>query len=670
MMECVQSSSGRARRRQRRQHQDNVLDENREAEHKGSSIDVNERTGNTVGINNDKESIKALIDTLTEQEETAKNEKLKLERQSSLYKDKVTNFFDSLRDILKLKENELLENIDEEVDKNLEIVNGIVGDIGVEKRRLEHLGEYGCIEDENEVKSYIEQCRSERDDALKQLSSPELNIHEGTKETVKNLNFCEVSSSRTDSASNEVSESPNDNPEYNENLTELNEDADDENYVNDEVTDDGDDDIAITDDVYDDDDYLEEFGIANELEGASGFTEASHVTPSAPLLPENTEDPPPPYWQAVGLNQPQEFSERPPAEIPGYHDITHTNRLPENFLEFWHSFPVRRERDHRSPFIVALTWNFGRVCLTDRANMKVKFFVPQGHLLKAMQFLGNELHDITFLEEVQGEVRYLLSCPRNRNLFIISIDHTNNAQIVRKVDTDGCYSCVCRGPIEQTLIGIQLANRQYPNLFTAVHVFTFSGKILTQITHTPSAVLLMYPKAVEVFETKIIVLDWKLNSVCVYFQNGQQIGEYRGTPESPLVNPLDMTLDHKGNIMILNGEFSNIHVIDLNCNPLEVIKIPKNNPGSSTAKLIAFDVETHRLCLARSKGDLAVFTFQDGYETLNQRNLPPRRVLQEPQLPVRREPDVLPLVEGMLPSTIESIVSRQSNRNRNRQFHL
>lgn len=252
-------------------------------------------------------------------------------------------------------------------------------------------------------------------------------------------------------------------------------------------------------------------------------------------------------------------------------------------------------------------------------------------------------------------------------MFIVSLNALGQGSIVRKLCSAFQYGSVCRGTVDQTLIGGDSNDRMGS---ATVDIFNFSGQVIKSFKYTPSNVGLQYPKALEVHGSFVIVMDWKLRTVIVYCHNGDVIGEYSGTDTSPICNIQDITLDHCGNILILDGELANIHVIDLDCNPVEIIKIPKSFSDPTTPKLISFDVESKRLAVARSNADIAIFDFQNGYDGLPQR----RQGFQGStslQSSMPRQPEVLPLVEGMLPSTIENIVSR-SNRTRGRQqqFHL
>ena len=402
-----------------------------------------------------------------------------------------------------------------------------------------------------------------------------------------------------------------------------------------------------------------ETNIDDVMDGA--MADPVHVTPTAPYTDSETADDPPPYWQAMGLEQPDDSK----PQIPLYVELDQGTRLPSNELHFWHSFPIQRQFDRRSPLPITVLWNGSRICLADRANQKIKFFLPNGQLITEMFLAGNEIYDVAFLEEVDAEARYLVTCPRTRTYFIISINGAGIASNVRKFNLPFQYGCIGRGTVDQTLVGGDSNDRMGS---ASVDIFNFNGGLIKTFQHTKSNNGLRYPKAIETFESYIIVMDWRLHMVVVYCHNGEIIGEYTGTPAFPLCKITDITLDHLGNILILDEELSNIHVIDLCCNLLEVIKIPKRFSDRMTPKLISFDVSSKRLAVVRSNGDIAVFDFDNGYDGLPQRHLG-FQPLNSFEMNPPRTPEVLPMVEGMLPSTIENIVSRP-NRQRARQFNL
>ena len=679
-MECVQD---RPRYKQRSKHREperenTVPEPERES---GSARQGDTYTqGNTGEVENDTSEstwskLNDLDILLTEQEEVFKTEQDSFETKKQADRERVTDLFERFRKLLAEKETELLHKIDSEYAVSGRFFEDFVRNIETDRYKVNDLLDSTLeVERENsidEVREEIGKNMDIRDDVLKRFRVPNFLLNEESVNTVKNLSFgefCENASEETretESGSNNVENEYDNTRETDENTDEVfdgrvtNMNDNNENLIQENVN------QNVLTEVPDENENSE------DVRGAHGETRDNISHPTAPPV-EDEEAPPPPYWQAVGLEQPR-TDEQPQADIPGYYDIPHSplNRLPDNKLQLWHSYPVRRQNDRRTPIAVGLTWNYGRICLADRANMKIKFFFPNGQLITEMLFGGTEIQGVAFLEECRGESRYIVSSPRSRSLMIISINAYNVPKMIRMLTFNQQYSCICRGPREQTLLGAEVATNHGKSV---VNVFTFTGQILLSIGHTPTFNFLKYIKSVEVFGTNIIFLDWKLNTVAVIEDNGVAIGEYRGTANFPLVNPLDITVDNKGNIIILNGDFSNIHVIDQHCNVVEIIKIPRNvSLTSSSSKLVSFDTESQRLAVARGNGDIAVFTFEDGYDCLPQRNLPPNiGTLMPPNSGSSRPraPEVLPLVEGMLPSTIEDIIMRQPPRNRSRQFHL
>lgn len=587
------------------------------------------------------EGVEAIALKLRRQGNAAKNEKIKIELQKDLSKEKVVRFFESMRDVLAVKENELLANVNLEFNKSFDTINTIIRDITIETTRLQNL-EYG---DEHTEKN-LQQAIMEREDVLKGFAAPVLKLNNDSLQVVKNLCCGEViqddielqNADDTDQSSVVRGEQAETNELNNEDDTAI-EPSDTVSRAS-----------ANNDDVQPDGNSL------NETESAAGYSRVHHVLPSAPALPQNVEDPPPPYWQAVGHSQPQTTASCTETSLP-------RNKPPEDVLHLCRSFPIRSHHDGRGPLVVALNWNHGRICINDRANKKVKFFDPYGNLLNERELQKYTLYDIAFINEVQGRLMYLAPCPKDLLMLFISIDDLNNITIVKRLQTEYYYTCVCRGPQSQTYVGTEVYVNDLQNRPPSVHVFNFLGQVLTRITHTPSSKPFMYPKAVEVFGSNIIVLDWKLHSVSVFYQDGTPVGEYQGSPENQLIDPLHITLDQMGNIMILNGKLPNVHVIDLHCNLLNVIKIP------ATSKLIAYDIATQRLCLARSNCEIEVFSFDEGYDALNHRNLLPNSLISDPPpMPLETNDDSyvsLPTVAGMLPSTILSIAMRGSRINEN-----
>lgn len=626
----------------------------------------------------DKDTLRNLNISLCEQKEVFKTEEEYVEANKQTAKERINSMFSNLRELLARKENELLDKVELEYTTAERFLADFVSSIEDEKRKVSTvldsdslLDETGVDVDIGQIKEDIDASVNMRSDILNQFRTPYFVLNDQCLERVNSLNFGgfqEFSTSDDEQTEDESEVYDNRETEIGE-TTLVAEDGTIANSIRnrlnlssgDENSEENIGECAEGSEPVGDREQRLEKEI--EGEGATGvYTESCQ--PSAP--PMLLEESPPPYWQAMGLQGP-EVGTQPRSEIPGYFDLHHSrsHRLPENKLELWHSFPIRRQYDRRGPMPVALAWNHGKICIADRTNMRVKFFFPNGQLITEMYFSGIEIHDLTFLEEALGESRYVLTSPKSKTLMIIGIDSQNIPKVIRKLVFPKQYSSVCRGPRVQTLIGAEITSQTGGSV---VDMFNFTGQILLSINHTPTFVFLQYVRRVEAFGNHIIVLDWKINSLSVYQDDGTAVCEYRGTSNSPLINPLDMTLDNQGNIMILNGEFSNIHVVDLHCNLIEIMKLPRSPSSASNAKLIAFDLKTRRLAVARSNGDIAVFTFQNGYDCLSQRNLPPN--LAQDTSSSRRAPEVLPLIEGMLPSTIEDIITRQPVRNRSRPFHL
>lgn len=581
----------------------------------------------------DKSKFDNLMSLLAEQEETFENEVEGVDREKQAAKESLADAFKNLHEVLVKKEGEMLEKINTEYGTAERFLSEILSCIKVDKKKVNDLLTVGkAFAGDNEevdvekLKKDIDASLDLRNDTLNQFCVPCLVLNEESVETFRGLSFGELRESAPGVTDRTVMDDE-------ESVGTASDISDAEGIEGAEAA-----------------GYSGNQGQVRERTQGSTGVSGKALTPSAPTI--DREDAPPPYWQAMGLSG-------PPEEL-----IEPNDRLPENKLELLNCFRVRRQSGRRNPVPVALTWNFGRICIVDKANTKVEFFYPDGQFITEMIFDGAELRDVTFLDEsLNGDTRYVVTCPKKRLLMIIGIDAENVPRVFKKHVFRQMYQSICRGPRIQTLVGAEVSKTT--GRPCVVNMLTLTGKVLLSIAHAPSFVLWQYIKSVQVFGSNIIILDWKINLAAVYRDDGSAVGEYRGTEHSPLINPSDMTLDGHGNVLILNGEFQNIHVIDLKCQPLEVIEIPRDNSSSiSRLKLIAFDLETQRLCIAKGNGDVEVFTFQDDYDCTPQGSNHPRLLVPHQNITNReqREPEVLPLVEGMLPSTIESIINKQSER--------
>lgn len=639
-----------------------------------SRVDINKIE--TVGSRNScRRNLQNLTSSLSIQERMFETEQEVVEKKKASTKERVRNLFSDLRDVLLRKETELLEKIDAEFSAgNLE---QFVQNIKNEKSKVERILENPDLsEDTSELENDINASLRMRDSALDRLmlcNSPCLSLNEEVISTIQNLSvgdFQEIPE--------EVCDEDTDVQQI-ENTAAVSEET-----SNEEITD-----AIYTDELGEDTQGAEARDVEDvretnraELELPETCVRETVTMPSAPPLQDN--DSPPPYWQAIGLNHPEDELEQwqSQAQTPGYHEILQSDSFMQaNKLEYLHSFPIQTKQDcyRKIPAPVALNWNFGRICVADRANMNVKFFSPHG-VLTSMYFVGKELQDACFLEQTNGEARYMLVCgsrKENAKCLLIGINNQEYVNCVKNMNIRQVYSAICHGPREQTLVGTNFEPRT--NRLPEIHLLTLNMDILMSITQPLGFMRFAYPRAVEVFERHIIVLDWKLGTVCVFLEDGTPKGEYKGIPGYPLSKPSDMTLDHAGYILILNGEFPNIHVIDLQCNCIQVIKTSRREfPGSRDIKLIAFDSDTRKVALA-SNSEVAIFSFRNDYIGIPPIHRPPVHV--EPACP-----PTLPFIEGMLPSTVESMIARQPAlpvlegmlpgnssvyiRRRTRQFHL
>lgn len=603
----------------------------------------------------DKRNLIHLRLLLSEQEETFENEEEGLVDEKRTAKKQVADVFKTLREILSEKEKELLGKIESEYTVASSFLADSLIRIRNEKQNVNEMisnfkdsAKEGTDLDMVEVTKSIDKNVESRNDVLNLFHVPYIVPDKRSIETLKELSFAELK---------EIPPSVTDQMNT---FSCSEESATDEDEEEDTASEGGEKDVGGTSKVSGNALlHAHRRGKRFEAGGASGMLGEKSAVLAPPIIAEEL---PPAYWQAIGVEGPKEEDQ----------DQDNKNfRLPENKLEFSHSFSILRQHGRRFPAPVALTWNCGRICIIDKANKRVEFFYPDGKLITETVFQGAELRDVTFLDETyNGEHRYVVLNPRKKTLYIISIDAQNTPKLFQKIHCRQRYMCMCRGPRIQTIVGAELSSTT--GAPTVVNMFTLSGKVLLSISCTPGFALWQYIKKVQVFGSNIIILDCKINLVAVYKDDGSAVGEYRGTEESPLINPPDMALDHHGNVLILNGGFQNIHVIDLECDPLEIIELPSDiSPSASRLKLIAFDLESHRLCIARSNGEIAIFTFKTSYDSLPQGKFPQLLMLPHQNTTNKeiREPEVVPLVEGVIPSTIETMINRQTARHMNLPYN-
>ena len=329
--------------------------------------------------------------------------------------------------------------------------------------------------------------------------------------------------------------------------------------------------------------------------------------PSAPAV--SMEPPPPSYLEAVTFRIPYTHSASPgivssysmsnsvaPSDMPV--------RRPKQLFCLQNISLVER-KDIKSPRPAAIVWKFGKIYVADKANCIVKFCTPPASwVLSEKYFYNFEMNDIAVLEMGINGLCFVVSSPRSLQ-FINIVGPSSHDVKVRRVKLSEGYTSIAKGPSNNTIVGANaLPNVGNPR----IDIVDLNGQVVKSFTKTHLHKKFVYPRCVEVFNDKIIVADWKLNLVVMFHEDGHCIGQYSGTPLHPLSEPISLTLDHVGNPLVLSGLTADVHVMDSQCRPLEIIKFPA---GDSIPVMIAFDIDTHRIAGVRPSGVVAIYDFKD-----------------------------------------------------------
>ena len=391
-------------------------------------------------------------------------------------------------------------------------------------------------------------------------------------------------------------------------------------------------------------------------------------SPTAPPAPE-VEDDPPPYWEAIGLSGPGETDNLPTPRSPAVvspdtvqYVGSASGGQQSNELMFFHIILLKRPYDSRYPKPVALSWKMEKILVADRANGKIKAYSGIGGVIPSFKFIaemylgGCEIYDMAFVEARGQELRHVITIPRAKTLMFISIGADKVFKMMYKLKLTHGYTGVAKGPTGNTLV---CADALPHNGEARIDIVNIQGQIIRTFKSTCSLLNFSYPRCVEVFDQAIIVADWKLNLVVVLHEDVGAVAQYAGTRSYPLKEPCSLTIDQFGNIMVVDGKTGNIHVIDLYCQPLEVIKCLRGE----TAKLISFDKTSHRLAIYRKTGDIGIYDFKGGYHTVSRNVEPPSSPVLVPVQAVRytNQPEYqgalhvhVPGIEGMLPSAVSN----------------
>lgn len=247
-------------------------------------------------------------------------------------------------------------------------------------------------------------------------------------------------------------------------------------------------------------------------------------------------------------------------------------------------------------FPTGFLWVNGLIILSDKGNKKLKFFSDKGEFLGELIFTMTSPYGVCHIKDDS----FAVTLPKIREIYIVEfIDPA--AKVLTSFKTYSGYSGLCRGPRTGSLIGTVASNSPGES---RVDIIGLQGEIYLSFQNDPQlgVPLFKFPRYVVVNQGVLIISDWRKDSVIFLHETtGCVLKEYKGTREQPLVNPYDLSLDDAGNVYVLNGKDGSIHVLDTQCNLIEVLHATSE---LISPRLIAYDCFGGRLAVTYAAGDV------------------------------------------------------------------
>lgn len=263
------------------------------------------------------------------------------------------------------------------------------------------------------------------------------------------------------------------------------------------------------------------------------------------------------------------------------------------------NFSAHRDADINPCFSVGILWVNNIIVISDKGNNKVKFFTENGVFLSELLFTNASPYGVCYVHDNT----FAVTLPKVKQIYIVSLLE-NIAKVVSSFHTHSGYAGLCNGVRPRSMIASVASNTPGES---HVDIIGFSGEVFLSFKNHPTSgvPLFKYPRFILANQGVLIVSDWRKD--CVIFLHeatGSVLKEYKGTKEQPLVNPYDMSMDADGNIYIMNGKNGSIHVLDLQCNLVDVII---ETSQLLSPRLISYDSARYLLAVTYGAGDIRSF---------------------------------------------------------------
>lgn len=263
------------------------------------------------------------------------------------------------------------------------------------------------------------------------------------------------------------------------------------------------------------------------------------------------------------------------------------------------SFSSQLDKEFKPCFPTGFLWVDGIIIVSDKGNKTLKFFTEDGKFISELIFTNASPYGVCQIKEKC----FAVTLAKMRQIYLVSLVDSI-AEVISSFQTYSGYTGLCPGFKTGSLIATVVSH----NLGEShVDVIGMQGQIFITFQNDPAlgVPLFKFPRYVVANQGVIIISDWRKNSVIFLHEStGSVLKEYKGTRDFPLADPYGICLDETGNVYVLNGKKGSVHVLDLQCNLVEVIEATSE---LMAPRLLAFDNNSGRLAVTYGSGEIKSF---------------------------------------------------------------
>lgn len=209
-----------------------------------------------------------------------------------------------------------------------------------------------------------------------------------------------------------------------------------------------------------------------------------------------------------------------------------------------------------------MAWiNEKQILMVDRFNRKLKLLTEHGAVVSTTVVQDGEPWDVVYVNRKGKDLHFCaVSVPTARMVLFVRV--CDKIDIVRRIRTQ--FGAYCSLGHDKTGHGL-VCGICPPFGTPTVHIINSEGVVLREFAVDSSGYQLFeYPRSIDVTsDGEVVVCDWKKKRLLFLNSDGYIFGEYRGSAEHPLVEPIGTTLDGFGNVLVTDAGTHTIQTISI-----------------------------------------------------------------------------------------------------------